>query len=129
MVLQSYLHLYENIFSSCCFVHAANECQLISYLKVNIETTNEQCDVLNRSVDMSSAREYNKFLASSRVSGTMSFQSSSVLCTTKYADRLILSNKAAFSGRRTLAVSIMHSLMKLPSVNSFPRSSNFCTIL
>ena len=48
---------------------------------------------------------------------------------TELADRLILSNKAAFTGHRTFAASIIHSLMKLPSVNGLSRSAIFCTIL
>lgn len=40
-VLQSFLHFHENVFSSCCSMHAANGCQLFCYLKVQIDTRNE----------------------------------------------------------------------------------------
>ena len=103
----------ESIFSSCCFVHAANGCQFFNNMEIQISTTNntESCDLLMRSTDSSTTRKcQKKLLAFWPICATM-FSPSSVLRTTELAKRLILANKSAFFEHNSCTASIIHSLM------------------
>uniref|UniRef100_A0A0L8HF91 Uncharacterized protein n=1 Tax=Octopus bimaculoides TaxID=37653 RepID=A0A0L8HF91_OCTBM len=103
---------------------------IISTLQLTPRMNTRSCDILERSVDSSIAREYHKnFLAFSSICNCIFSQSSSILCTIELAERLIQPNLLAFSGRKSFAASIMHSFIKFLSVNGFPRSANLFTIL
>ncbi|CAI9720278.1 Hypothetical predicted protein [Octopus vulgaris] len=68
---------------------------------------------------MQRKKYHKKFLAFSRICSIMFPPSFSVLRTTGLAERLIHPNKSAFSGHKSFAASVIHSLKKLPSANGF----------
>ena len=100
----------ENVFSSCCSRHAANDYQIyVIWITTRINTLS--CDVLEILIQRQRIpHEVLSFLAY-----LYHYVLTKFFCSPdNWIKRLILPNKASFTRHKSFSVSNIHSLMKFP---------------